>query len=324
MKALQSNTNPARFLPLLAATMAVSPFAIDTYLPAMPQIAEALSTDIKLLQNSLSVYLLGYAFGMFVFGPLVDKLGRKSVLLVGLFGYGLFSLLIADCDNGTEFIIYRFFQASFGGAATVVIPGAISALFGKDTSKGLSYVSIIMMIAPLIAPSIGALILKISDWRVIFVVLAFYATIIFILNISFFPKLESNLNTDKTFKTIYLSKYGMIFENRNCRPFLLVSMLASFTFFIFITGIAFVYMQIFKLSEFAFGLLFGVNVIVLMSINMLNVRLSGKIGSRRMISLIWFVAFLSAIFVLYFIRPPFSLFSYCLNATNRLHADYYH
>jgi len=289
---LQKPNNPLKFLPLFASITAVTPLAIDMYLPAMPQIAAILNTDISLLQNSLSVYLFAYALGMFMFGPLADSFGRKKMLVIGLLGYCIFSLLIASSSSGQEFIIYRALQAIFGGASTLVIPGTIRLLFGKDTVKGLSYVSTIMMIAPMVAPTLGGVILEVSDWRMIFYCLAGYSFLILLLSIKFFPNLEQQVIKQNSFKTLYLASYKRILSNKRTRTYLLISVLASFTFFTYITGISFIYITVFELSESMFGILFGINVIALMIANLTNAKIAPKYGARKMISAIWFIAFL--------------------------------
>lgn len=290
----QTITNPLKYLPLFAAITAVTPLAIDMYLPAMPVISEALITDINLLQNSLSIFLFSYALGMFLFGPLADSLGRKKMLVVGLSGYCFFSLLIAFTDKASYFLIYRSFQAIFGGAATLVIPGTIRLLFGKDTIKGLSYVSLIMMIAPLLAPSIGGLILTVANWRLIFLVLAAYSVVILLLSLRFFPTLEQETGQLTNIKKLYLASYKRIFSNRETRGYLMVSMLGSFTFFTYITGVSFIYITVFKLSEMMFGVLFGLNVVVLMLANFTNAKVAPQIGSVKMIGYIWIVGVISA------------------------------
>ena len=289
---LKKPDNPLKYLPLFASITAVTPLAIDMYLPAMPQIAAMLNTNIGLLQNSLSIYLFAYALGMFLFGPLADSIGRKKMLIVGLLGYCIFSLLIATSSNDQQFIVYRALQAIFGGASTLVIPGTIRLLFGKDTVKGLSYVSTIMMIAPMLAPTLGGLILEVSDWRMIFFSLSIYSFIILLLSIKFFPALEQVQIARTSFKTLYLASYKRILSDKKTRPYLLISVLASFTFFTYITGISFIYITVFGLSESMFGLLFGINVVALMIANLTNAKIAPKYGARKMISVIWFIAFL--------------------------------
>jgi MFS transporter, DHA1 family, multidrug resistance protein len=292
---INSATAVNRYLPLFAAITAVTPLAIDMYLPAMPQIADSLNSNITTLQNSLSLYLFFYALGMFVFGPLADHFGRKKMLVVGLSGYSLFSLLLALTNDITSFLIYRILQAMFGGAATLVIPGTIRLLFGKDTVKGLSYVSSIMMIAPMLAPTIGGALLELSDWRVIFLFLFGYSLLVLVVSLVTFPKFEVAKHTQSGFKKLYLVGYQTIFTSRNTRGLLLVSMLGSFTFFTYVTGIAFVYISLFGVSEMTFGLLFGLNVLGLMAANLVNSKYSSRLGAINIMGKIWYVAIFSAV-----------------------------
>jgi len=293
----QISTNPLKYLPLFAAITAVTPLAIDMYLPAMVQISQALNTDINLLQNSLSIYLFSYAFGMFLFGPLADNIGRKKMLVVGLSGYCVFSLLIAFTEEASQFLVYRSFQAIFGGAATLVIPGSIRLLFGKDTVKGLSYVSTIMMIAPMLAPTIGGLLLGLSDWRLIFFVLAGYSALILLLSLKSFPSLEQKTTQFKNLKELYFASYKRILSRPETRRLLLISMLGSFTFFTYITGISFIYITVFHLSETTFAFLFGLNVVGLMLANLTNAKIAPRIGSSKMIGIIWMIGICSAGFL---------------------------
>ena len=284
-----------RYLPLFAAITAVTPLAIDMYLPAMPQIADNLQSNITTLQNSLSLYLFFYALGMFLFGPLADRFGRKKMLIIGLSGYSLFSLLLAMTSDINLFLIFRSLQAVFGGAATLVIPGTIRLLFGKDTVKGLSYVSSIMMIAPMLAPTIGGALLELSDWRLIFLFLFGYSLFVLFISLRAFPNLEPTAEKVRGFKKLYLTSYQTILASRETRGLLMVSMIGSFTFFTYVTGISFVYISLFNVSELTFGILFGLNVVVLITANLVNSKFSSRLGAIRMMGMIWVVALLSAI-----------------------------
>lgn len=266
-------------LPLLAAIIAVSPLAIDMYLPAMPTLAAHFSTQMPLVQNSLSIYLFGYALGMLVFGPMADKHDKRKLVMIGLTGFMLTTLLLTIAQSIEQFIVLRFMQAFVGSAATVVVPGIINQLYGKDTAKGLSYVSMIMMLAPMIAPSIGSALL-LHSWQMIFYILALYALVILVLGTFFLP----DVNSQKTvieYRTI--ARYKIVFGNKKARLDLMSSMMVSLAFFAYITAISFVYLTVFKVSEFEFSVLFGINVLALMTAHFVNTRVVTKVGSRKML-----------------------------------------
>ncbi|MCW9016139.1 MAG: MFS transporter, partial [Kangiellaceae bacterium] len=272
-----------RFLPLFAAIFAITPLAIDLYLPAMPVIADHFSSEIEVIQNSLSVYLIGYACGMFLFGPVADRFGRRPLVLLGLGMFAIISWVLPLVSNPELFVALRFFQALFGGAATVVIPGAIKELFGKDTAKGLSYVSMIMMIAPMLAPAIGSQLMLIGEWAWIFKSLSIYALIMLVIAYFKFPDLghlDHRTEQNPASEIRFLASYRIVFGTPKVKAFLAISMLSSVVFFGYITSVSFLYMQVYSLNESQFSLLFGVNVIGLIAASFINTRLVPRLGSR--------------------------------------------
>lgn len=276
----QANNSLKLLLPLLAAILAVSPLAVDMYLPAMPILATHLATDMPMVQNSLSVYLLGYALGLVLFGPLADKYSRRVLVMLGLSGFFLASVLLPFATNIEQFLLIRFAQAFISSAATVVVPSTIREYYGKNTAKGLSYVSMIMMLAPMIAPSIGSVLLVMHSWQLIFYVMAAYCLIVLGLVVRYLPDAKQ---PEVTQSYTFIQRYKIVFSNREARLDIISSMMISLAFFTYITAIPFVYLDVFATSEFLFSVLFAINVLALMTAHFINTRLVTRKGSRVML-----------------------------------------
>ncbi|QBG35935.1 Bcr/CflA family efflux MFS transporter [Litorilituus sediminis] len=290
-------------LPLLAAILAVSPLAVDMYLPAMPTLAAHLGTDMPMIQNSLSIYLLGYALGLILFGPMADKYSRRKLVLFGIGGFVIASLALPLVSNVEQFLAIRFAQAFISSAATVVVPATIREFYGKDTAKGLSYVSMIMMVAPMIAPSIGSVLLVAHSWQLIFYVLSGYSLLVFILVAKYLPEV---VRSQQVQELSFVQRYKIVFANSEARLDIITSMVISLAFFAYITAIPFVYLEVFATSEFTFSLLFALNVVALMTAHFTNTRLVVRKGSRAML---WYgltlacVAASALVLVNYFALP---------------------
>lgn len=298
---------------LLAAVIATTPLAVDMYLPAMPDIAHDLHAHIGSVQQSLSIFLAAYGAGMLLFGPLADSLGRRPLAIFGLTGFTLSSIALAFVDDINHFLILRALQAFCGSAATVVVPGLVRHLYQEHTAKGMSYLSMIMMLAPLLAPSIGSVILWVSDWRSIFVVLAIYGGIIFALVLKWLPEISRPTDDQPRATSNFFSGYKIVFSNSLARPLILSMMFGSFSFFCFITAVSFVYINYFGVSEQTFSVLFGVNVICLIFANFINSRFVTRLGSLHMLRAGLSLALISALLLCIFnylgLNIWFSVFS---------------
>ena len=289
--------------------MALSPLAIDLYLPAMPVIAEQLSTDMPTMQNTLSIYLIGYGLGLFFFGPQADKRPRRQLVLLGVSGFLLATLILPFVTSVEQFLVVRFVQAFISSAATVTVPGTIREKFGKDTAKGLSYVSMIMMFAPMIAPAIGSGLMWLHNWQLIFYALAAYTLLVLLLIWRFLPNSE---HSNQAVNISFISRYKIVLGHHGARLDLICSMMISLAFFAYITAIPFVYLSVFKVTEFEFSALFAINVFALMTAHFINAKLVVRKGARRMLTAGVIVAFISASLLVIFVALELNVIAIAL------------
>jgi DHA1 family bicyclomycin/chloramphenicol resistance-like MFS transporter len=172
------NTRPAAwysnfFLPLLLVIMgAYPPLSTDMYLPSLPDIARTFNTSEAMVNLTLVLFFVFFAFSTLIWGPISDKFGRKSSLIAGI---GLFSLTSSGCvlsNSINQLIFWRVLQALGAGAPVTISIAIVQDTYTGNTKKKiLSILTALMMAAPVAAPTIGAIILAFAQWRTVFVVL---------------------------------------------------------------------------------------------------------------------------------------------------------
>jgi DHA1 family bicyclomycin/chloramphenicol resistance-like MFS transporter len=253
---------------LLAMLTAVAPLAIDMYLPAMQVMATSLQTDIHRVELSISTFLLGYAVGQLIGGPMSDRLGRKPVIFIGLTLFALTSLILSQISSIDSLLLWRFIQAIGGGMAIVNSSAMIRDLFdGDEVARVMSMVAMVMMSAPLLAPLLGAQVVEYVNWQSIFLLLACYALLVVALVSWKLP--ESKAPSDAR-KGPLIKNYLSILRHRQAMGYVLAITFGFSGMFAFITASAFVYLELFGATTQQFPLLFGANIIVMMLMNRLN------------------------------------------------------
>lgn len=168
----RSHVRVARLIPILALLASFGPLATDMYLSAFPDMQTDLATDSRGISASLSVFLLGLALGQLIYGPVSDRFGRRSPLLIGTSLFVVSSALCLLSHDIISFLALRVLQA-LGGCCGIILGRAIvrDLYEEKDIARAFSALSMIGMAAPIVAPSLGVAILLIGGWRAIFVAL---------------------------------------------------------------------------------------------------------------------------------------------------------
>ncbi|WAJ70855.1 multidrug effflux MFS transporter [Catenovulum adriaticum] len=266
------NPIPLKLTILLACIFALSPLAIDTYLPAVTLIADDLNTQAELVSMTVSLYVMGLAFGQLIGGPLSDKYGRRRLMLIGLLIFSFASCLLITAQNVELLWLYRLIQALGGGISAVCVPAIIrDHVSGAQAAKLLSFIALLMMLAPAIAPSIGAGILKFTDWHGIFIFLAFFSAMTALAT-----KLILKKPRKDNAKSLQKMSFKQILSHPQAYKYVLAQAFGYSVLMIFLANSPLIYMEYFKLTSSQFSMVFSVNVVVIIFNNRLNSFLLNK------------------------------------------------
>ncbi|CAA0112938.1 multidrug effflux MFS transporter [Zhongshania aliphaticivorans] len=279
---------PLRLIISLALIFALSPLAIDMYLPTIPAIAGELSVPVQDVAITVSLYILGLSFGQFFGGPTSDYIGRRPVLFIGLAIFALASLVIAYTDSLQIFWLARFLQALGGGFASVVVPAIIrDHTEGQATAKLFSHIMLITIIAPAIAPSIGTLLYSVSGWRMVFIVLAVYAVAVCVMAALFVGRASkvAVLATTAPVQESLLTRYRFVLSNVTAMRYLVSQGFAFGVMMTFVANAALVYIDQYGVTETQFSMLFAANIILLAVGNRVNNYLLNSILAARIMQI---------------------------------------
>lgn len=263
-----------RLIILLASLNALVAAAIDMYLPAFPAIGSSLGIRDGQVQQTLTIFLIGLAVGQGIYGPLLDRYGRRVPLLIGVLLFTLGSLLAALAQTFELLLAARFLQA-LGAAAGSVTPRAIIAdTCDVDTAaRVFSMLMQIMMIAPISAPIIGSLMLLIGPWQLIFWVLVVSGTITGLFSLRMLPEtLPPERRIPVSPRNILRNYLKLLGHPR----FLLYTLASGFTvgsLFTYISNSPFVFIEHFGLSPGQYSLIFGASASGMILTGQINLRL---------------------------------------------------
>lgn len=259
------------FVVLMAMIMAAGPFAVDAYLPGIPSMADYLGVGVDSVATTVSFYIFGMAMGQLIGGPFADRFEKRTIIIGGLVLYAMSSIVIASADNLHVIQISRILQAIGGGFAGVCIAPLVRMREqGNAAAKLFGLIALIMVLAPAIAPSIGALILLTGKWQDIFYFTAIYALFVAALVAKSLPKHPSKSLPEKV--PAY-RRYMVVMQNTTAMRYLLVQACGYSVMMVFVTNASFIYQGYFGLGEQVFGLMFAANTLVNILVNRSNAKL---------------------------------------------------
>ncbi len=266
------NQKKERIILLVLGTLiALGPFSIDMYLPAFENIARDFSITKSQVGFSLTSYFIGIALGQLAYGPIMDKYGRKKPLLTGLIIYVVAAISCFYSPNLNWLIVSRFFLAVGASAGMVASKAVVRDVFpSEEVARAISFLMLIMGGAPIIAPTVGGIVITHFSWHAIFLILAIFAGLM-ILSVTFF--LPESATPDKSVElklNRVMSKYSGIFINKIFLTFSLAGSLTIGAMFAYISNAPVLFMDTYHLSETEFGWLFGINAAGLIAGSQIN------------------------------------------------------
>jgi MFS transporter, DHA1 family, multidrug resistance protein len=256
---------------LLGLLSTISPFSIDMYLPGFPAIARDLHTNIASVQLSLTSYFIGIAVGQMLYGPLLDRFGRKSPLYVGLAVYVLASLACAFTESVEALITMRLLQAIGGCAGMVSAQALVRDLFPPDkTAQAFSFMTLVVAISPMIAPTVGGYLTVAFGWHSLFILLAIITLIVIACAYFFLP---SGKKADPTISLTPVSVIKNFYTVIKQPQFLLYTLTGGFAAaapFAYIAGSADVFINLYGSSPQEYGWIFAAVAAVIIGTTQLN------------------------------------------------------
>lgn len=265
-------------------TVAIGPFALDTYLPAFPEIASDLGVDLPAVGRTLSIYVFALGLTQLVAGPLSDRYGRRVVLFSGLMIFAAASLMLARAETLGWMMGWRLVQAMGGACCAVSVPAIVrDRTRGQASASLFSLIGIVMLVAPALAPAIGSGLLYLANWPAIFVFLAAYAMLVAITLQQFLfrslpaaPKIETPAYT-------LVTNYLTVLRHGTTMRFIAIQTLAFSVMLVFITHAAFIYQEWYGASNALFSFLFACQVAGMVAANLLNRRLLKTFHSTQIL-----------------------------------------
>ena len=268
----------------LGLLSAIGPFSIDMYLPGFPAIAADLHTTVAHVSLSLSSFFIGISAGQFVYGPLLDRFGRKRPLYVGLTAYLLATVGCALATSVNALIVLRLLQALGGCVGMVASRAMVRDLFDvKDNAKVFSLLMLVIGVSPLIAPTLGGYLTAAFGWQSVFIVLSLLVSgILAAVHFTMPETRKPDTSLSLKPRPILLSFWG-VGRHPQFLTYVLTGAIASAGLYAYIAGSPTVFMEIFRVNERQYGWIFAFIAMGLIGSSQLNSLLLRRYTSQAII-----------------------------------------
>ncbi len=274
----------ARMILVLGAVIALGPLTIDMYLPALPKIAEELSVSSSVVQLTLTGTLAGLALGQLIIGPLSDSLGRRRPLMAGIVLHMLASVLCVLAPNIAVLGVARFLQGMGAAAAMVVAIAVVGDRFADSVAATvLSRLMLVLGVAPVLAPSLGAAVLLQASWHWVFAALVVLAGALLLLAALALPETLPVSHRRPLKVRSIAATYLELLRDARFVILVLVAALGMSGLFAYIAGASFVLQDRYGLDQQTFALVFGAGAVALIGATQFNVVLLRRFSPQAIV-----------------------------------------
>lgn len=287
--------HPAILIVLAGSLAAITPASNTLYVASMPAMVADLASDPAAVQLTLSGFLLAFAVGQLVWGPLSDRYGRRACLLAGLTVYALASLGCAVAPGIEALILLRLMQAFGACSAPVIVRAVVRDLYDREgTARVMSYVNAVFAATPVLAPTIGALIEQGGGWRWSFAFMTVLGGLLFFAVSALLPETHPETRRSAIAPRSVARNYATVVTDRVFLGYALGATFGYAAFFIFVSVSPYIFIGLIGLSPERYAILFGVVAAGFGLGSYLSAGLTRRLGLDRVILLGVLVGLLAA------------------------------
>ena len=296
---------------ILGSLAALGPFSIDMYLPGFLDIAKDLKTTESLVSLSLSSFFIGISVGQLLYGPLLDKFGRKKPLYFGLLLYIVASIGCLAVTNVNQLIVLRFVQAIGSCATAVASIAMVRDLFSVEESpKVFASLMLVIAVSPMLAPTAGGYLIASLGWKYVFVFLGFMALLMLLATIF---KLPESYKPDPSYslkpKPI-LRNFILVLKEPQFLTYALISSVTFSGLFAYVSSSPTVFMKIYEVSKTGYGWIFAILSVAFIGASQINSLILRWFNSNKIIT--WALVtqcIISLIFLIFALNNWLNLYS---------------
>lgn len=267
------------FIVLLGSMSALTAMSIDMSLPSLPLLTQVMHTSAAKAQMTLGSFLLGFAVAQLVFGPLSDRFGRKKPLIAGLVLFVLAGIGCTVAQTIDQLIVLRFLHGAGACAGRVMATAIVRDLFDRrDGTRMLSYMTTVTAMAPLIAPTIGGLLMDVASWRAIYGLTSVAGVLVLVAIVLLLGESATRRDPDAVRLKPMLRNCRRFFGNREVMGHTLVNAFVFSALFSYVSGSPFVLIDVLGVPQSLFGVFFAMTAAALMAGATVNAKVVHRLS----------------------------------------------